>query len=102
MDEQTEEWLANPETMGVTRVREELNRAEMLWPEDLKRFAYGWLSKKDHERQRRNEASSAEQIAITRSAKNAAWAAAIAAIIAVIVASASVVMSFLAWSRFHL
>jgi hypothetical protein len=42
-------------------------------------LAIKWLEGKDQESERRREASQAEQIEIARSAKDAAWAAALAA-----------------------
>jgi hypothetical protein len=54
------------------------------------RYAAAWLAEKDQSRLREQEArkdsSSAEQMRIARSAKNAAWIAAMAAIIAAMAA----------------
>jgi Trk-type K+ transport system membrane component len=56
-----------------------------------------WLTEKEREERRRNEASQIEQNQIALSAKKAAWIAAIAAIVAAIVAIIGAVISWLAW-----
>jgi hypothetical protein len=65
--------------------------------------ALSWIEEIDRasaeESERRKDASIAAQIDIARSAKNAAWAAAIAAITAAIIAIIGAVISYLAWSR---
>ena len=67
--------------------------------------ALRWIEEIDRasaeESERRKNASIAEQINIARSAKNAAWTAAVAAIIAANIAIIGAFISYLAWSRPH-
>jgi hypothetical protein len=64
----------------------------------LNRYAKEWLAQRDKESRLRNEASSDESLRVARSAKNAAWAAAIIAAIAAVIAIASAVIAYLALS----
>lgn len=80
--EEMEIWRAHFERMGVASVRLMLN----TYHGDLSRAAIGWLEEKSAEEGARDDASEALQTGIDRSARNAAWIAAIAAIIAAIAA----------------
>ena len=76
------------ENIGEDAVREKVSLG--LYSGARLRRAKAWLEKKDHARSsessRRKEASNFEQSQITRSVKNAAWAAAIATTIIAIFA----------------
>jgi len=66
-------WLSKLEGLGVSYVRGAVDKPGM-WDEPRAEIARKWLSE-------RNDASNNEQNRYARSAKNAAWIAAIAAII---------------------
>ena len=69
------------EKLGEEKVRQ--NLATHVYGEDNTKLAREWLShkaqQKSEEAQRRSEASSAEEVSIARSAKDAAWESAEAA-----------------------
>ena len=65
------------ERMGVEEVR--LTLAAGAWPSNKRYWAIRWLAKKDHDDALLRDSSQAEQIALARSANDAAWAAADAA-----------------------
>ncbi len=76
------------EAMGPEKVRAAM--AGNSFGEQRKRWAQDWL---DEGASSRKEASHAESNAIARSAKNAAWVAAISAMIAIPIAIASLFIS---------
>ena len=94
-----EQIIANLERHGEAQVR--LMIASGGFPTQLNATVLQWLSEKDREARRRNEASQAEQDMTAQSAKKAAWIAAIAAIVAAIVAIVASVISYLAWIYPH-
>ena len=96
------EQLARFEEMGEDAVRILAYTQRFTTPNQ--RLAIKWLAQKYQELERRREASQAEQIAIARSAKDAAWEAARAAkkantiaIIAVTMAIVAIIISTFSW-----
>lgn len=95
------EILAELKKWGEENVRNLLatNQLSLVYHDSALR----WIEEIDRasaeESERRKNASIATQIDIARSAKNAAWVAAIAAIIAAIIAMGGAFISYLAWSR---
>lgn len=79
------------DTRGEAEVRRILARKG--WNERRAALANHWLSELDNSREAR---LARENLDHARSAKNAAWTAAIAAIIANVIAIAAIVISFLA------
>jgi hypothetical protein len=67
------------------------NLALKLYVDKRAGLASEWLARKERSRR---EISNSEQIRIARSAKNAAWLAAIAAIVAAIVAAIAAVIAY--------
>jgi hypothetical protein len=88
------EQLARFEEMGEDAVRILAYTKRFTTPNQ--RLAIKWLAQKDQESERRKEASQAEQIAIARSAKDAAWEAARAANKANTIAATAVAMAIIA------
>lgn len=91
------------EKLGEVEVRRCLNSKlfSMAYDEPARRWIEAIDRASVEESERRKDASIAEQINIARSAKNAAWTAAIAAIIAATIAIIGAFISYLAWSRPH-
>jgi type IV secretory pathway component VirB8 len=85
------------EAKGEAQVHEDI--AQNRYSEERTLLAEEWFRQKAQERsdevERHNEASSLEQRATARSAKNAAWTAAIAATIAAVCAIIAIVLHFL-------
>jgi hypothetical protein len=91
----TNEQLARFEQMGEEAVR--LNLIIGSFNSSNRIVAVKWLAEKVQESERRRAFSQAERMDTARSAKNAAWIAAIAAIIAAIIAIIGAVISYLSW-----
>jgi hypothetical protein len=89
------------ERLGQAEVRRKYDAGEYNHAPAYKEAASRWLLPLEQAERARAEASQAEQMAIARSAKKAAWAAAIAAIVAAIVAIIAAVISALAWLAPH-
>ena len=87
--------FAELEQLGEDEVRHRLdtNQFSLAYYSPAKR----WIARRDRaeseESERKREASQSEQISIARSAKDAAWAAALAARKANIIASAALIMA---------
>ena len=84
----SERHRAEFEQLGIEAVRVRARQA--IWGEEKQRAANFWLDEKEHgeERQHRRD-----NLAIARSAKNAAWAAAGAALVAAIFAGISIALN---------
>lgn len=83
-----EPFLAALDELGESEVRSRLVGG--IWNARRRGFAEAWL----HEREReRSDSSNSEQMHVARSAKNAAWVAAIAAIVATTCAIVSIAIS---------
>jgi uncharacterized membrane protein len=93
MDDDREQ-LARFEEMGEEAVR--IHVHTFSFNTAHQRLAIKWLAQKDQELERRRDASQAEQIDISRSAKDAAWEAARAANKANTIATIAVVMAIIA------
>jgi hypothetical protein len=95
-----EDFFAELEKLGVDEVRVRLATKIYSDVNNKATLAREWLMRKDQSRaaetERKRDDSSAEQIRIARSAKNAAWTAAIAAIVAAIIAAVAAVIAYLA------
>jgi hypothetical protein len=87
--------LAQLEKLGEAQVR--LMISSGGFPTHLNVMALGWLSEKDQESRRRNEASQSSQMRTALSAKKAAWIAAIAAIAAAVTAIIGTIVTYIAW-----
>jgi hypothetical protein len=74
---QEDQWFAELETMGRERVRASLDHGTISAP--LVSLAWDWLSKKEAEEKRRQEASISAQVAEMRRASAAAERQAVAA-----------------------
>ena len=92
-----DEFFAELETTGELQVRTNIAQKYYGFHNGKMQLAEEWLRIKDQDRRdsadAREEAARREQINIARSAKNAAWVAAIAAIIAAICAAAAVIIN---------
>ena len=86
-----EQFWAELEQLGEDAVRIRIITKVYGDASDKRSLAEEWLRHKDR---LRIDASNVEQIRIARSAKNAAWVAAIGAIIAALIAIASVVIAY--------
>jgi hypothetical protein len=95
-----EQFWAELEKLGPDEVRVRLATKYYSDVNERGLLAREWLHRLDlaaeAEVERKRDSSSAEQIRIARSAKNAAWVAAIIAIIAAIIAAAAAFISYLA------
>jgi len=89
------QFITRLESLGESQVK--LMLLTSGWAPSLQPVVFKWLSEKEQEERRRNEASQIEQNQIALSAKKAAWIAAIAAIVAAIVAIIGAVIACLAW-----
>jgi hypothetical protein len=87
--------IAKMEEYGEQQMR--LLMASGGWPTQLNPVALRWLSKKEQESRRLNEASQASQMRTALSAQKAAWIAAIAAIAAAVTAIIGTIITYLAW-----
>lgn len=87
-----DEFLTSLDEMGEEQVKRVLARG--AWNQRRTRWAQGWLEAVNDTR---SERSNRESLTIARSAKNAAWAAAIAAMIAIPIAIGAMCISYLAW-----
>lgn len=94
--EAQEAFLTTLSEQGEDLVRRNLSRG--AYPTWQAQIAQAFLATCEDARMERSQA---ESLRIAKSAKNAAWAAAIAAIIAVPIATASIVIAYLAWASPH-
>lgn len=89
--------------LGEHEVRRKLNAGLMVG--DNLSYSRDWLSGieagRASEREARMEASNSESLLIAKSAKNAAWVAAMAAIAANVMAAIAIVVSVMALVRGH-
>jgi hypothetical protein len=91
-----DEFLKSLDEMGEQQVRRILSRG--AWNQRRTKWAEGWLAELGDSR---SERSQRESLTIARSAKNAAWAAAIAAMIAIPIAIGAMAISYFAWVSPH-
>ena len=94
--------IARLEELGDSQVRILFANGGLppLWQPTI----VNWLVEKDNEERRRNEAVQTEHIKAARSAKRAAWSAAIAAMLSAAVAIASLIVAWFAlyWPDFSI
>ena len=91
-----DDFLRSLDEMGEEQAKRILSRG--AWNPRRTAWAQGWLESLNDAR---SERSNRDSLAIARSAKNAAWAAAIAAIIAIPIAIGAMVISYLSWTSPH-